>query len=157
LVLPATVPLGFWLFGILYFFLEVRPPAHCRASAHFFSEISHLMFARDLGRASSGHSTPRVSGSSAVSLAHLSACSFPSTPSCAGYHLISIVMPGAFLCSSAMCYLASNAYFCPGPGSSDDILLIATCASVKMVTWFGVRTRFVTVSSARASATHSAS
>jgi len=28
------------------YFLEVRPPAHCRASAHFFSEISRLRFAR---------------------------------------------------------------------------------------------------------------
>ena len=52
------MPSGLCLFGILYFFLEVRPPAHCRASAHFFSEISRLMLARDLGRASSSHSTP---------------------------------------------------------------------------------------------------
>ena len=57
LVLPATVPSGLWLFGILYFFLEVRPPAHCRASIHSFSEISLLMLARDLGSGvSSGRS-----------------------------------------------------------------------------------------------------
>ena len=31
--------------------LEVRPPAHCRASAHFFSEISRSMLARELGEA----------------------------------------------------------------------------------------------------------
>ena len=48
--LPATVPSGFCLLGILYFFLEVRPPAHCRASTHFFSEISYLRFARIWGR-----------------------------------------------------------------------------------------------------------
>jgi len=45
-VLPATVPLGFWLFGMRYFSLEVRPPDHWRASAHF-SEVSHLRLARD--------------------------------------------------------------------------------------------------------------
>ena len=31
-MLPATVPSGLWLSGILYFFLSVRPPAHLRAS-----------------------------------------------------------------------------------------------------------------------------
>jgi len=30
--------------------LEVRPPAHCRASTHYFSEISRLILARDIGR-----------------------------------------------------------------------------------------------------------
>jgi len=34
----------------------------------------------------------------------------------------------------AMCFLASRAYFCPGPGSSEVILQMAACASVKMVT-----------------------
>ena len=125
-------------FGILYFFVEVRPPAHCRASAHFFSLISRAMLARDLGRGSerapSSHSTPRVSGSSAASLAHSSAFSFPSTPSCAGHHLFSMVMSGTFLQSMAMCSLASSAYFCPGPGSSDAILRTAAWASVNMVT-----------------------
>jgi len=48
-VLPATVPLGFWLFGMRYFSLEVRPPDHWCASAHF-SEVSHLRLARDRGR-----------------------------------------------------------------------------------------------------------
>jgi len=33
-----------------------------------------------------------------------------------------------------MCLLASRAYFCPGPGSSEVILQMAACASVKMVT-----------------------
>jgi len=32
-----------------------------------------------------------------------------------------------------MCVLASRAYFCPGPGSSEVILQMAACASVKMV------------------------
>ena len=44
------------------------PPAHCRAFAHFFSEISRLRFERDLGRGIArastrseylSHSTPR--------------------------------------------------------------------------------------------------
>ena len=47
--LPATAPSGFWLFDVLYPFLEIWPPAHCRASAHFFSVISRLRCARDLG------------------------------------------------------------------------------------------------------------
>jgi len=50
LVLPATVPSGLWLCGILYFFLEARSPSHRRASLHFFPEIARLRFARDLGR-----------------------------------------------------------------------------------------------------------
>jgi len=41
-VLAAIAPSGLWLSGILYFFLVVRPPAHCHASTHFFSEISPL-------------------------------------------------------------------------------------------------------------------
>jgi len=49
LELPATVMSGFCLLGILYFFLEVRAPAHCPASAHFFSEVSLLRCARGLG------------------------------------------------------------------------------------------------------------
>jgi len=49
-VLPAAVLSGLRLFGILYSLLEVRPPAHCRASTHFFSEISRFRCARDLGR-----------------------------------------------------------------------------------------------------------
>jgi len=39
-----------------------------------------------------------------------------------------------------MCHLASRAYFCPGPGSSEAILVMATWQSVKIVTrpslWF---------------------
>jgi len=50
LVLPATVLSGLWLLGVLYFVLEVRPPAHWRASAHFFSEISRFRCAKHLGR-----------------------------------------------------------------------------------------------------------
>jgi len=50
MVLAATVPSGLWLFGIRYFVLEVRPPAHRHASTHFFSEIFRLRFARDRGR-----------------------------------------------------------------------------------------------------------
>jgi len=68
-------------------------PAHCRASAHSFSEISRLRCARDLGsgivRALTqseypSHSTPWASGFSAASLAHSSAFSLPGTPLCAG-------------------------------------------------------------------------
>ena len=33
--------------GILYFFAEIRFPAHWPASSHFFVEISRLMCARD--------------------------------------------------------------------------------------------------------------
>ena len=78
--LLATAPSGFWLFGMRYFFLEVRPPAHWRASAHF-SEISRLRLARDRGRGAPrtsaragkfGHSTPRVPGFSAPIFAHSS-------------------------------------------------------------------------------------
>ena len=47
--LTTAVPSGLWLFGIWYFFLEVRPSAHRRAFANFFSAISRLRCARDLG------------------------------------------------------------------------------------------------------------
>jgi len=57
----ATVPSGFCVLGILYFFLEARPPAHWRASAHFFSEISRLRRARDLGGAVSYVPPPGLS------------------------------------------------------------------------------------------------
>jgi hypothetical protein len=43
-VLPATVPSGRCLLGSLCFLPVMRPPAH------FFSEISRLRCARDLGR-----------------------------------------------------------------------------------------------------------
>jgi len=33
---------GYWLLGIVYFFLEARTPAHRRACAHYFSVISRL-------------------------------------------------------------------------------------------------------------------
>ena len=49
LALPATAPVGLWLSGMRYFVLDGRPLANCRASAHFFSEISRLRFASDLG------------------------------------------------------------------------------------------------------------
>src|SRR3978361_1745268 len=57
LVEPRGQPLGtpcdgairLLVFGILYFALKVRPPAHFRVSAHFFSEISRLILASDLG------------------------------------------------------------------------------------------------------------
>jgi hypothetical protein len=98
LVLPATTPSGFCLAGILYFTLLIRLPAHCRASAHFFSEISCLRCARDLGSGS----TPRTSGFSAVSFAHSSAFSFPGTPLWAGYHRISMVMSGSHACRTPL-------------------------------------------------------
>jgi len=48
------------------------------------------------------HSMPRVFGSSAASLAHSSAFSFPSTPLWAEHHLISMLMPGFARLSAAM-------------------------------------------------------
>ena len=48
-MLPAAVPSGLWLVGILYFVSEDLPPAYWRASAHFLSEISRLRSARDHG------------------------------------------------------------------------------------------------------------
>jgi len=56
LVEPRSEPLGaachrgIWRFGMRYFDLEVRPPAHWRTSAHFLLEVSRLRFARDGGR-----------------------------------------------------------------------------------------------------------
>jgi len=78
-VLLATVSFGLWLFGSRYFALEVHPPAHCRASAHFFSEISRLRFANYRG-IGARFSTPREPGSSAPTFAHLSASSLPAMP-----------------------------------------------------------------------------
>jgi len=84
----ATVSSGFCLAGILYFFLEVRPPAHWRSSAHLFSEISRLRYERDLGSGirdpPCNHSTPRASGSSSASFAHSPAFSLSGTPLSAG-------------------------------------------------------------------------
>jgi len=60
----------------------------CRASVHFFPEISRLRCTRGLGSGIaraftrseySSHSTPRASGSSAARLAHSSAFSLPRT------------------------------------------------------------------------------
>ena len=48
-MLPATATSGFWLLSMRYFDVEVRPPAHCLASDHFFPEISLLRLARDRG------------------------------------------------------------------------------------------------------------
>jgi hypothetical protein len=49
---------GFFLLGILYFFLEIQPPAHYPASAHILSEISLSMCVRDLGAASCAPPSP---------------------------------------------------------------------------------------------------
>ena len=126
-MLPAAVPSGLWLLGIRYFVLDVRPPAHWRASTHF-SEISRLRLASGRGRdiASTSvrskwfsHSTPWVSGSSAAIFARSSAFSLPPTPLCAGHHRISIMIPGLALRSAAMCFRTWRAYCCPGPGSPD--------------------------------------
>jgi len=62
----------------------------------------------------------------------------------------------AFL-STAMCFLAWSAYFWPGPVSSEAIRLLATFASVKTVTRFGVVCSLEAVSGAPARAAHSAS
>jgi len=93
-VLLATAPSGFWLSGIRYF-LEVRPLAHWRASAHFFSEISRLRLARDRGM---GLWLPACS---AAALAYSSAFSLPVTPLCAGHYRISTTIPGLALRSVA--------------------------------------------------------
>ena len=89
-MLSAAAPSGFWLFGMRYMALEMRRPAHDRASVHFFSEISRLRFARDRG-SGPGYSTPRVPGFSAAVFAHSSAFSLPAMPLRAGHHRISIV------------------------------------------------------------------
>jgi hypothetical protein len=95
LELPAPAPLGLWLFGRQYFVLQVRLPAHCRAFLHFFSEISRLRLARDLGRGVSllldlpggpSPSTSVVLRSAAAALAHSSAFSLPAIPLCAGHY-----------------------------------------------------------------------
>ena len=78
--LLATVPSGFWRFGMRYLAFEMRPPAHARASVHFFSEISRLKFGRDRG-SGHGYSTPRMPGFSAAILAHSSAYMLPTMPS----------------------------------------------------------------------------
>jgi len=83
------------------------------------------------------NSTPRASGSSAASLAHSSASSFPGTPLWAGHHRISTVMFGLADRGVAICSLAWIAYFCPGPGSSDAMRLMAAWASMKIVTLSG--------------------
>jgi hypothetical protein len=116
LELPATVPSGFCLASILYFFLGIQLPAHWRAAAHFFSEISCLRCARglgsDIGRAPAcSHSTLRASGSSAARLAHSSAFSLPGTPLCAGHYRMSMVMSGLAL-SSAL-EIAARRYTIP--------------------------------------------
>jgi hypothetical protein len=97
---------------------------------------------------------PRASGSSAASLAHSSAFSFPGTPLWAGHHRISIMMPGLALLSAAM-WLARVIWL--GLGSSEAMRLIATWASVKIVTRSGAVCHLVAVSSALARAAHSAS
>ena len=80
------------------------------------------------------YSTLWVSGSSAASLAHSSAISLPSIPWWLGHQRISIWMFRSLASRVVMCRLASRAYFCPGPGSSEVILTMAACASEKIVT-----------------------
>jgi len=48
-----------------------------------------------------------------------------------------MMMPSLTQRSAAMCFRALRAYCCPGPGSSDAIRLMATCASVKTATRSG--------------------
>jgi hypothetical protein len=90
--LPATVLPGRYPLGILYLFLVIRPPAHWRASAHFFSEISRLRWATDLG----SRFTPRVRFSAASS-AHSSPVSLSRTTLWVGHHQISVVISGRAL------------------------------------------------------------
>ena len=78
MVLLATSLSGFWIFTMRYFALEMRPPAHDRALAHFF-EISRLRLARDRG-SGPGFSTPQVLGFSAAIFAHSLAFSLPVMP-----------------------------------------------------------------------------
>ena len=59
---------------------------------------------------------------------------------------------------AAICCLASISYFCPGPGSSEDILRMAARASEKMVTvprlWFLVAAAWSALVMAAYSASH---
>jgi len=130
----GPAPSGLWLFGILSFVLEVRPPAHWCASIHIFSAISRLRLARDCGRGIARASAR----SSAAILARSTAFSLSVIPLRAGNQLISMILPGLALRREAMCFCDWRAYFCPRPGSSDAIRLMAACASVKLVTRFGV-------------------
>ena len=164
--LPATVSSSFCLLGILHFLLEARPPAHRRASVHFFSEISRLRCARGLGSGTAracarseypSHSTPRASGSSAASLAYSSAFSFLGTPLCAGHQQVSMVTSGRALRSTAMFLLAWSAYIWPGPGSSEAIRVMAAWAFVNIVALSGVTCLLETDSSALERAVHSTS
>jgi len=41
---PATTPSGFWLFGILYFFLEVRNRKKCALGGHTHKEKEETNF-----------------------------------------------------------------------------------------------------------------
>jgi len=93
-----TFPLSAVL--VMYFFPVTRESAQALDSYHFFSEISRLGCASDLGWGINRlpyrpvhcfHSTPRASGFSAANIAHSSTFSFPGTPLWAGHHLISIV------------------------------------------------------------------
>jgi hypothetical protein len=153
LELPATTPSGFCFAVFLYFVLDVRLPAHWRTSAHFFSKIAAFRCATDLGSGS----TPRVSGLSATSFAQSSAFSFPRTPARAGHPRIAMVMPGRALRSDGIYFRAGIAYMRPGLGSSDAIRLMATWASVTMVTIHGADCRLAAVSRDLASAARSAS
>lgn len=110
MVLLATVPSGLLIFGILYFILGVWSPAQLRACAYFFSEISRLMFACDLGsgigRASVrseylSHSTAGIWHSCCKIGPFVGLLIFCHTL-CAGYHLISVVIPGLALHSIAI-------------------------------------------------------
>jgi hypothetical protein len=123
---PCNRSVRFLLSWQLVLRFVIRLPAHCRASAHLFSEIGRFRCARDLGSGS----TPRASGFSAASFAHSSAFSFPGTPMWAGHHRISM-MSGRALRSAAICFRARIAYFWPGPGSSDAISLMVAWASEK--------------------------
>jgi len=68
-----------------------------------------------------------------------------------------MMIPGLALRSVAICFRAWRAYYCPGPGSSDAIRLMAACASVKIVIRCGVVFLLDAKSNARARAAHSAS
>ena len=168
----ATVGSGFCFSLGRYLRFLVRAScflAQPLASSRFCSEKPRLTLARERGRgnflsltepsgfAVENHSTPWASGSSAASLAHWSATSLPSIPWWLGHHQISIFTLGSLARRAAMCLLASRAYFCPGPGSSEVIPQMAACASMKMVTAPIVWLLVAATCRALARAAHSAS
>jgi len=128
MVLLAAVPSSLDLSGILTSVLEVRPRANRRASIHSFAAVSRLMRATDVGSAIArapirsvppSLSTPRAPGSSAGSLTHSKAFSFPAALLCAGPNMTSMVILDITLRSVTMGYKAWSSFIWPGPASRE--------------------------------------